>query len=180
MEDCPAVSAERDILAYTPTYTVHPIGLRWTLSPSVTLSHCIHKPEHTKRKPSASSFRRSGTWTAAKVTLSLNVKPFGWKVIWSVTCHWTVPSLIEACHISSNEENPFLTHCWSVYKLKLTIAKCLGSPLHARTQPEPAKRAQEQSIDQHGCFIMMLNFSLIPGWHITMIMKQNANSWWSM
>ena len=42
-----------------------------------------------KKKSSASSFRRSGTQTAAKVTKSLNVKT-RWKVTWSVTCHWTV------------------------------------------------------------------------------------------
>ena len=89
-------------------------------------------------------------------------KTLGWKLTWSVTCYWTVSSLIGACLNPSN--------CWFMYKLKLTIAKCLLSPLHARTQPAPATRAQGQSMEQPSS----LNISPIPVWHITITMKQYA------
>ena len=146
---------KRHVLTYTPTYTVHP--LRCTLSPSFALTFYPHTRAHKKN----CQHLHSGKWC-------LNSgKTLGWIVTWSVTCYWTVSSLIGACHKSSN--------CWFVYKLKLTVAKCLLSPLHACTQPEPATRAQDQSMDQPST----LNISPIPVWHITITMKQYANccSW---
>ena len=151
MEKCPAFSAERrHVLTYTPTYTVHPLGC--TLSPSFALTFYPHTRAHKRN----CQHLHSGKWY-------LNSgKTLGWKVTWSVTCYWTVSSLIGACLTSSNY--------WIVYKLKLTIAKCLLSSLHARTQPEPATRAQDQSMDEPST----LKNAPIPVWHITMTMKQFA------
>ena len=152
MEKRPACSAERrHELTYTPTYTVYPLGC--TLSPSLALSHCIHTQEHTRETVSIFIQELSGTCS----------KTLGWKVTWSVTCYWTVSSLIGACRTSSN--------CWFVHKLKLTIAKCLLPPLHARTQPEPATRAHDQSMDQPS----ILKIAPIPFWHITITMKTACN-----
>ena len=116
-------------------------------------SHIVSTHKSTQEKLSASSFR--------KVVLEQRQNS-GWKVTWSVTCYWTVSSLIGACLTSSNY--------WIVYKVKLTIAKCLLSSLHARTQPEPATRAQDQSMDEPST----LKNAPIPVWHITMTMKQFA------
>ena len=118
-----------------------------------SLSHFIHTQEHTRETVSI-FIQESGTWTVAKLLDE--------KVTWSVTCYWTVSSLIGACLTSSNY--------WIVNKLKLTIAKCLLSSLHARTQPEPATRAQDQSMDEPST----LKNAPIPVWQITMTIKQFA------
>ena len=149
MEECPACSAERRHRTHIHT-NIHSTSARmYTQSFPRSLTLYPHTQEHTRETVSI-FIQKSGTWTAAKL----------WdEVIWSVTCYWTVSSLIGACRTSSN--------CWFVYKLKLTIAKCLLSPLHARTQPEPATRAQDQSVDQPST----LKIAPIPVWHMTMTMK---------
>ena len=109
-------------------------------------------------------------------------KHLGDEVTWSVTCHWSVSCLIGACHESSLREKPWLrTHCSAHVKPgcvqnQTHIAKCLLSSLHARTPPEPATRAQDHR--HHGSAIYT-KISSIPGWHITMTMKQYAicRSW---
>ena len=169
-------SAERrrHILTYTLMYTVHPLGLKlgWTLKSSLALSHSIHTPQHTKRRLSASSLRRSGTWSSKRHLV------IGCQHIW-VMKSLEVELVTEPCpvlleHAINHQmvRKISLTHCWSVLKLKLTFVRCLVSPLHARTQPEPATRAQDQSMDQPSWTFFLYVAKFVQGWHTTMTMEQ--------
>ena len=151
MEKRPACSAERrHVLTYTPTYTAYPLGC--TLSPSLALSHCIHTQEHTRE------------------TVSIFIQELEWYLqqnSW-MNSHLKYNMLLNC--IKSYRSVPYFKLLVCVYKLKLTIAKCLLPPLHARTQPEPATRAHDQSMDQPS----ILKIAPIPFWHITITMKQHA------
>ena len=127
-----------------------------------------------KKKSSASSFG-SGTWIAAKVTLSSNVKMCGWwKVTWSIACHWTVSSLIEACHKSSNGEKMFLTHCWYSVQIKTHHVQVSG---FSTSCLYTARTCNKSTRPKYGPAIMDVFYMLLKlasGWHITMTMKQYA------
>ena len=118
-----------------------------------SLSHIVSTHKSTQEKLSASSFRK----------VVLEQRQNSW-----MKSHLKYNMLLNC--IKSYRSVPYFKLLVCVYKLKLTIAKCLLSPLHARTQPGPATRAQDQSMDQPST----LKIAPIPFWHIAITMKQHA------